>query len=525
MARLLYQDKNAHQNGFLGIELGSTRIKAVLINEAFDVIASGSYQWESTFENGFWTYSMEEAETGLKATLRDLTENLERDVNVCCMGLSGMMHGYLAFDRNWGLLVPFRTWQNTTTRQAAEELTELLGFNIPQRLSIAHLYQAVLNGEEHLPELCHVTTLAGYFHYLLTGVNAVCVDEASGMFPISAGGEDYDSGMMDKTERLLHGKGFSCTLKEILPQVMKAGDYAGAMSEEGSRLLDGIIPAGVPFAPATGDGGTGMVATNSVAPRTGNLSAGTSIFADIVLEKPLNKLYPEIDILTTPTGLPVAEIHGNNCTNDMNMYVRLFSQLLKLFGKEVSDNELFTRLYEISLEGDRDCDGVCVINYLAGECITHIDDGRPFVIRRPESNLSLSNFIRANLYGLFATMRIGLDLIREEDVRIDRLMAHGGVFKTKGVGQSYLAAAFNTAVTCMENAGDGGPYGMALLCAFSACKAENESLEHFLEANIFNGRESLTVYPEEENVRGFNHYMEQYYKCIGLEAAMQNSGI
>ena len=525
MARLLYQDGKTEKNGFLGIELGSTRIKAVLIDDAFNVVASGSFQWESAFENGYWTYSMKEAETGLKMTLRELTENLEEDVNICCMGLSGMMHGYLAFDWGWRILVPFRTWQNTTTRQAAEELTELLQFNIPQRLSIAHLYQAVLNGEEHLPALCHVTTLAGYFHYLLTGVNAVCVDEASGMFPIAADGKGYDEGMIEKTEELLRESGFTGRLKDILPQVLTAGDFAGVLSEEGSILLDGMIPAGVPFAPATGDGGTGMVATNSVAPRTGNISAGTSIFADIVLEKPLKKLYPEIDLLTTPTGMPVVEIHGNNCTNDMNMYVRMFSQLLELFGKKATDNELFTRLYKASLEGDRDCDGICVVNYLAGECITHVDDGRPFVIRRPESSLSLPNFIRAHLYGLFATMRIGLDLIREEDVRIDGLMGHGGVFKTRGVAQKYLAAAFNTAVTCMENAGDGGPYGMALLCAFSARKEENESLEDFLDTKVFRGREAFTVYLDDENVKGFNDYMEQYYKCMALEAAMQGTCI
>lgn len=517
MARLIYPAEGTQlKKTYLGIEFGSTRIKSVLIDGQYRVVASGGYTWESTLSGGIWTYSLEEAAAGLRAALRELLENLKEDVFLQCVGLSGMMHGYLAFDENWELLTPFRTWQNTMTREAAEELTELLQFNIPQRLSVAHLYQAVRNGEEHLPRLRHLTTLAGYFHYRLTGVNAICVDEASGMFPIDCKTLTYDQEMVEKTEALLAAHGAAVSLKALFPDVKAAGVTAGSLTKEGCAFLEGLLPEGVPFAPAAGDGGTGMVATNSVAPRTGNVSAGTSVFADIVLERPLKKLYPEIDIVATPTGRPVAEIHGNNCTADMNMWVKLFGELLALFGHSVSEGELFQKLYTLSLEGEADCDGLCVLNYLAGECVTHIDEGRPLMIRRPDSVLSLANFTRAHLYSVFATLKVGIDLLRDEDVRIDRLMGHGGVFKTKGVGQQYLAAACGAEVTCLENAGEGGPYGMALLCAYVFQREEGESLEEFLASRVFANAGMNTVRPEKKAEEGFRRYLERFKGCVGL---------
>lgn len=517
MARLICSAEGAPRNKtYLGIEFGSTRIKSVLIDEQYRVIASGGYTWESLLDGGIWTYSLEEAAVGLRAALRELLENLKEDVFLQCVGLSGMMHGYLAFDENWELLTPFRTWQNTMTREAAEELTELLQFNIPQRLSVAHLYQAVRNGEEHLPQLRHLTTLAGYFHYRLTGVNAVCVDEASGMFPIDCGNLTYDREMVEKTEALLAAHGAAVSIEALFPGIKAAGVIAGSLTKEGSALLGGLLPEGIPFAPATGDGGTGMAATNSVAPRTGNVSAGTSIFADIVLERPLKKLYPEIDMVTTPAGRPVAEIHGNNCTADMNMWVKLFGELLALFGHSVSEGELFQKLYTLSLEGEADCSGICVLNYLAGECVTHIDEGRPLMIRRPDSALNLENFVRAHLYSVFATLKAGIDLLQGEDVHIDRLMGHGGVFKTKGVGQRYLAAACDAEVTCLENAGEGGPYGMALLCAYAFRQDKDESLEDFLVSKVFKDADMETVSPQEEDKEGFRRYMERFESCVKL---------
>lgn len=525
MGKFIYRAEGALKKTFLGIELGSTRIKSVLMNEAYQVIASGGYTWESTLAQGIWTYSLEEAAGGLRAALRELLANLEEDVFLQCAGLSGMMHGYLAFDKDWTLLTPFRTWQNTMTREAAEELTELLGFNIPQRLSIAHLYQAVLNGEEHVPRLCHMTTLAGYFHYLLTGVNAVCVDEASGMFPIDCIRMAYDGEMAAKTEALLASHGAEISIETLFPQIRTAGVTAGSLTRAGWTFLEGLLPESVPFAPATGDGGTGMAATNSVAPRTGNVSAGTSIFADIVLERPLKRLYPEIDIVATPSGRPVAEIHGNNCTGDMNMWVKLFGELLSLFGHSVPRGELFEKLYNLSLEGEADCGGVGILNYLAGECVAHIDEGRPLMIRRPDSALSLANFVRAHLYSLFATLRMGVGLLREEDVRIDRLTGHGGVFKTSGVGQRYLAAACGAEVACLENAGEGGPYGMALLCAYVFQRGKGESLEDFLACRVFRDTPMVTVLPGHEDAEGFQRYMERFENCVRLNRQALELGL
>lgn len=498
---------------YLGIELGSTRIKAVVIDKSHVPAFSGDYTWKSTYENGVWTYSLDEVWVGLKTALHGVAQ---REM-ICAMGVSAMMHGYLAFDKEWNLLVPFRTWQNTITGQAAAELTELFGFNIPQRWSIAHLYQAVLNGEKHVDKIAHITTLAGYVHYMLTGVNAVGIGEASGIFPIDSDVLNYDTTMIAKFDALVASRKLPWKLSEVLPDVLMAGEQAGTLTESGAALLDHLLPVGVPFAPAEGDAGTGMTATNAVAPRTGNVSAGTSIFSMVVLERPLAHMYEEIDLVTTPTGKPVAMVHCNNCTNDMNAWVSVLNETAQLFGAEPNSGELYTRLYQKSLEGDPDCGGVLVCNYMAGEGVTHMDEGRPMVIRRPDSKFTLANFLRSQLYSTMSTLKIGMDILAEEKVAIDSLTGHGGLFKTPVVGQKYMAAACNAPVTCMVTAGEGGPYGMALLAAFTANKMNGESLEDYLSEKVFNGVSGFTVKPDEEDVAGFNAYIKQYKTMLRVE--------
>ncbi len=503
----------------LGLELGSTRIKAVTIDETFKPVSSGDYTWASRYENGVWTYPLEEVWTGLKSALSQVKDREK----IAAAGVSAMMHGYLAFDRDWNLLVPFRTWQNTITGPAAAQLTELFGFNIPQRWSIAHLYQAVLNKEDHVPRIAHITTLAGYIHYMLTGVNAVGVGEASGMFPIDSAALDYDQAMVEKFDRLPVIEKLPWKLRDLLPKVLTAGQDAGRLTEEGAKMLDGLLPAGVVFAPAEGDAGTGMTATNAVAPRTGNVSAGTSIFSMVVLEKPLEKVYEEIDLVTTPTGAPVAMVHCNNCTNDTNAWVNVLGEAAQLFGAEPSTGELYTKLYEKSLEGDPDCGGVMVCNYLAGEGVTHMDAGRPLVARTPETKFTLANFFRSQLYATMATLKIGMDILAEEKVAIDSLTGHGGLFKTPIVGQSYMAAACNAPVTCMETAGEGGPYGMALLASYLLNQGEGERLEDFLSGKVFAGASGSTVQPDPAAVEDFNAYIRRYKALLNVEkAAVEN---
>ena len=497
----------------LGIELGSTRIKAVAVDGQHTPVSSGDYIWASSYENGVWTYSLDEVWKGLKATL----SGVEHRETVCAMGISGMMHGYLAFDVDWNLLTPFRTWQNTITGQAAAELTALFGFNIPQRWSIAHLYQAILNEEPHVPQIAHITTLAGYVHYMLTGVNAVGVGEASGMFPINSKALDYDGEMMEKFNGLVKSRDLPWTLANVLPRVLSAGADAGALTERGAALLDNLLTPGISFAPAEGDAGTGMTATNAVAPRTGNVSAGTSIFSMVVLERPLSKVYEEIDLVTTPTGAPVAMVHCNNCTNDTNAWAGVLRETAELFGAAPPAGELFTRLYQKSLDGDPDCGGVTVCNYLAGEGVTHMDAGRPLVVRMPESRFTLANFFRAQLYSTLATLKIGMDILAAEGVAIDSLTGHGGLFKTPLVGQKYLAAACSAPVTCMDTAGEGGPYGMALLAAYRVWKSDGETLEDYLNKHVFAGVSGSTVEPDGETVDGFNAYMERYQALLHVE--------
>ena len=501
---------------YLGIEFGSTRVKAVLIDGEHRIVKSGDYTWKSSLENGVWTYHMEDVQTGLRTAIRNLGE---LPGAVSAMGISGMMHGYLAFDKDWNLLAPFRTWQNTMTGEAAEQLTAEFGFNIPQRWSIAHLYQAVLNGEAHVKNIAHITTLAGYVHYLLTGENVLGVGEASGMFPIDSEALDYDAAMLEKFDALIAKYGFAWTARSVLPKVLTAGQAAGALTQAGSMFLDGLLSAGIPFCPPEGDAGTGMTATNAVAPRTGNVSAGTSIFAMVVLEKPLSKVYQEIDMVTTPSGKPVAMVHCNNCTNDMNAWVSLLGETAKLFGAEVSTGELFTKLYQKSLEGDADCSGVLTYNYMAGEGITHLDEGRPMVVRKPESSFTLANFLRSQLYATMSTLKLGMDILAEEHVAIDSLTGHGGLFKTPVVGQKYMAAACRASVTCMESAGEGGPYGMALLASYLVQKQDGQTLEQYLETEIFADVKRATLAPDPEDEAGFDRYLSWYRSALAAENA------
>ena len=497
----------------LGIELGSTRIKAVAIDGHHAPASSGEYTWASSYENGIWTYDLEEVWKGLRAAL----SGIGRRESIAAMGVSAMMHGYLVFDRDWKLLTPFRTWQNTITAQAAEELTALFGFNIPQRWSIAHLYQAILSGEPHVADIAHMTTLAGYVHHALTGVNAVGIGEASGIFPIDSATKDYDRAMLEKFNALIADRKLPWTLQDILPQVLTAGQPAGVLTQEGAQRLSGLLPAGIPFAPAEGDAGTGMAATNAVAPRTGNVSAGTSIFSMVVLERPLKRVYPEIDLVTTPTGAPVAMVHCNNCTGDTNAWAGVLGEAAALFGAAPSAGELFTRLYEKSLEGDPDCGGVVVCNYLAGEGVTHMDAGRPLVARLPGASFTLANFLRAQLYSTMATLKTGMELLAREQVRIDSLIGHGGLFKTPGVGQSYLAAACNAPVTCMETAGEGGPYGMALLAAYMLNREPGETLEDYLSRRVFAHVSGVTLQPDRATTEGFERYMRAHQRLLRVE--------
>lgn len=504
----------------LGIELGSTRIKAVTIDASYKPVSSGDYTWKSTFENGIWTYDLRQVWEGLRAAL----SGVQGREDIGALGISGMMHGYLAFDKDWNLLVPFRTWQNTVTGPAAAELTESFGFNIPQRWSVAHLYQAVLNGEEHLPQLAHITTLAGYVHYMLTGVNAIGIGEASGMFPIDSDTLTYDAGMLERFDAMVAAKGVSLpSLKELLPRALPAGAEAGRLTEAGSRLLDGLLAPGIPMAPPEGDGPTGMTATNAVAPRTGNVSAGTSIFSMVVLERPLEHVYEEIDVITTPSGKSVGMVHCNNCTNDSNAWVSVLREAAQLLGADPDSGEVYRKLYEKSLEGDPDCGGVLVCNYMAGEGVTHLDEGRPLVLRTPGARFTLANFFRATLYATMATLKLGMDILAKERVRIDSMTGHGGLFKTPVVGQKYMAAACNAPVTCMETAGEGGPYGMALLAAFMANKAEDETLEQYLSQRVFAGVTGTTLAPDHADVEGFDAYIRRFSAMLAVErAAVEN---
>jgi sugar (pentulose or hexulose) kinase len=511
----------------LGIEFGSTRIKAVLVNKDHAPIASGSYEWDNRYENGVWTYHLEDVWTSLQECFRKLSSEILERYNtelrtVGAIGFSAMMHGYLVFDNDGNLLVPFRTWRNTITGQAAEKLTDLFQFSIPQRWSIAHLYQAVLNKEPHVGAIHFQTTLAGYIHWKLTGQRVLGVGEASGMFPIDSKTNHYDERMLKLFNERLKAEHISWKLQEILPEVLMAGDAAGVLTDEGARLLDptGQLQAGIPLCPPEGDAGTGMVATNSVAERTGNVSAGTSVFAMIVLEKALSKVYPEIDMVTTPTGKPVAMVHCNNCTTDLNAWVELFQEFTHLAGMEISQTRLFEMLYQKALKGDSDCGGLLAYNYFSGEHITHLEEGRPLFVRTPESRFTLSNFMRVHLFSALGALKIGMDILFEkEQVKIDQILGHGGFFKTKQVGQKIMAAAMNVSVSVMETAGEGGAWGIALLASYMLHKASNELLEAYLTNKVFAQETCTKIAPDQADVAGFKAFMERYEKGLVIERA------
>lgn len=508
----------------LGIEFGSTRIKGVLIDDAGEVLAVGGYEWENSLINGIWTYGEDEFFAGLKGCYSSLKKDVKEKYgitlkNLKAIGISGMMHGYLAFDESGKLLAPFRTWRNTCAGEAANKLTELFQFNIPDRWSIAHLYQVILDGEEHVKDVRYFTTLAGYIHTLLTGKKVLGIGEASGMFPME--GNNYSEEMLDKFDELVANKGYSWKIREILPKVLVAGESAGELTADGAKLLDdeGDLQAGIPMCPPEGDAGTGMVATNSVRVRTGNVSAGTSVFAMIVLEKMLSKLYREIDMVTTPDGAPVAMVHCNNCTSDINAWTYLFKEVLDLCGAECSMGDLFTALFKKSAEADADCGNLISYNYFSGEFITGFETGKPLFIREPDSKFSLANFMRVQLFTAFGGIKIGMNILEKEDVAIDKILGHGGFFKTPVIGQSVLAAAMNAPVSVMETAGEGGAWGVAVLAAFSVNKDAGETLPDYLDNKIFSTQKMTTLEPDDAIVDSFNKFMENYKKGLSVERA------
>ncbi len=518
----------ANGQAIFGMELGSTRIKAVLTDDSGTVLAIGSYDWENSLIDGIWTYSLEQIHDGVKGCYASLREEVEKTYGVTpksfkAMGVSAMMHGYMPFDADGKLLSRFQTWRNTNTQDAADALTELFDFNIPLRWTIAHVYQCMLDNEEHVQHYAFVTLLSSYLHYLLTGEKVVGIDDASGMFPIDSDKLDFDETMVQKFDALAASKGYTWKLREIFPKVLVAGEQAGVLTAEGAALLDdsGNLQPGIPFCPPEGDAGTGMVATNSVDKRTGNVSAGTSFFAMIVLEKRLSKVYREIDMVTTPDGSPVAMAHSNNGTTDLNTWVGLFHEFAGLLGAGGNMGDTFEKLYRHSLTGDADCGGMVAFNYDAGESMTGVNEGRPLFVRMPDSKTSLANFMKTHLYAALGVVKLGMDILKAENVRIDSILGHGGFFKTPEVGQRALAAAVGAPVTVMDTASEGGAWGIALLAAYTAEKlnGSKETLGEFLNNRIFAGMNGTTLAPTEEEIAGFEVFMEHYRAALAAEKA------
>ena len=519
---LITQGKTA-----LGIEFGSTRIKAILVDFDGHVLASGVHDWENKLVDGVWTYDLEDAEKGLRSCYSSLRQDVEAKYGVTpstfgAMGVSAMMHGYIPLDKNDKQLARFQTWRNTNTTQAADKLTELFNFNIPLRWSVAHLYQRMLDGEAHVKDIESVFTLAAYIHYRLTGKKVIGIGDAAGMFPIVSETHDYDADMAAKFEALTKLK-----ISEIFPKVLVAGDNAGTLTPEGAALIDetGTLKAGIPMCPPEGDAGTGMVATNSVAPRTGNLSAGTSTFAMIVVDKKLKKLHREIDMVTTPSGFPCAMSHANNGTSDLNAWVNLFSEFCELMGIEADTGELFGKLYTYAMTGDKDCGGLLAYGYYSGENVTFINEGRPLFVRMPSSKFTLANFMRVNLYTSLGAVKLGMDiLLKEEGVKLDVMMGHGGLFKTPLVMQKILAAAVNSPVTVMSTASEGGAWGIALLAAYLADgKNFSSKLEDWLNVRVFKNLAGEAVNPDPEDVKGFEEFTKRYVAGLDIERAAINS--
>lgn len=513
----------------LGIEFGSTRIKAVLIDNDFNPIATGSHDWENKLVNGIWTYSLDDVWKGLQDAYSKLNDDVFKRYGVkikklSSIGFSAMMHGYLPFDKNGNQLAEFRTWRNTITSETAEKLTALFDFNIPQRWSIAHLYQAVLNGEEHVKDISYLTTLAGYVHWKLSGKKVLGIGEASGMFPIDSAANTYDAEMMQQFDNIPEVSKFSWRLADILPEVLQAGSSAGTLTENGAKLIDptGNLEPGCILCPPEGDAGTGMVATNSVRVKTGNVSAGTSIFSMIVLDKLLSKVYEEIDMVTTPTGKPVAMVHCNNCCTDLDYWVNLFIEFSHFWGSELTKPQIYDMLYNTALDGDKDCGGIVTFNYFSGEPVAKLASGRPLLTRTENADFNLANFMRAQIYSTMAVLKIGMEILENEKVEIDTLMGHGGLFKTELVGQKLMAGAMNTPVAVMETAGEGGAWGIAILAKYAADHTD-ESLEDYLDKRVFSKYKSSVVQPDSGDVKGFADYMKLYKKALAVEeAAVKN---
>jgi sugar (pentulose or hexulose) kinase len=510
----------------LGCELGSTRIKAMLIGPDGRSLAAGSHQWENRLEDGVWTYRMDDVWSGLAACYADLAADVERRHGcrvgrLAAAGFSAMMHGYIAVDADGALLAPFRTWRNNITGQAASELTKRFAWPIPQRWSIAHLYQAILNGEEHLPRVAGITTLAGYVHWKLTGEWSIGVGDASGMFPVDPATQDYDAGMLASFDRLVEGRGYPWRLGDLLPRIVPVGQCAGRLGEAGVKLLDpsGRLKPGTPLCPPEGDAGTGMVVTNAIRPRTGNVSAGTSVFAMLVLDGKLSQARPEIDLVLTPDGRLVGMAHSNNCTSDFNAWMALLGEAARLLGADASDDALYDKLMPLALEGDADAGGLLSYGYISGEHLTGFSEGRPLFVRQPDGAFTLANFVRAHLFSALGALRTGLDVLTgQEGVRVDELVGHGGFFKTPLVGQRLMAAATNTPVSVPRTAGEGGAWGMALLAAFSLRAREDDTLPDFLD-RVIGDSIGEAVAPREEDVAGFNRYFERYTAGLPIEAA------
>ncbi len=515
-------------NTALGIEFGSTRIKAILITTCDNApVASGNYDWENKYENNIWTYGISDIWKGLQECYESLCSDISIKYDVALetigsIGFSGMMHGYMPFDKEDNLLTPFRTWRNTITSEASEKLSESFQFNIPQRWSIAHLYQAILNNEEHVGRIDYITTLAGYIHWQLTGCKVLGIGEASGMFPVDSNMHNYDMRMVSKFNTMIECKNYGWGLIDILPKILVCGQNAGVLTPEGAKLLDksGILKPGIPLCPPEGDAGTGMTATNSVSKRTGNVSAGTSVFAMAVLEKPLSKLHKEIDIVTTPAGDSVAMVHCNNCTSDINAWIGLFREFASAFNIELDNNKLYGTLFNKALEADKSCGGLLSYNYFSGEHVTAFQEGRPIFVRNSTDDFNLANFMRTHLYSALATLKIGMDiLLKDEKIKLDKIYGHGGFFKTPEVGQKIMAAALNTPVSVMSTASEGGAWGIAVLASFMSTHADGESFSDFLSARVFGSDEGITINPDVEDVAGFDEFINRFKAGFSIEKA------
>ena len=511
----------------IGIELGSTRIKTVAIDQNLSTVASGHFELENQFIDGYWTYSINDIWVGLQKSYSAMTTEIKEKYDltlrkVKSIGVSGMMHGYLAFDQNEDLLVPFRTWRNGNTAKAATLLSEAFQFNIPERWSIAHLYQTILDNESHINRITYLTTLAGYVHWYLTGEKVLGIGDASGMFPINIDTKDYRIDLLNETNNIFKAKGFGQSVEKLLPEVKLAGESGGLLTKDGATLLDpsGNLEAGILMCPPEGDAGTGMVATNTVAQNTGNISAGTSAFAMIVLSNTLKDMYPEIDVVTTPDGSEVAMIHTNNCTSDINDWMNLFGEVLNVMGVDFSSDELYGHIFERSLSSDDNIGGLLSYNYVSGENITNVHTGYPLFIREPNYQFNLANFMKMHLFSAFSTLKIGMDLLKENEyINIDKLIAHGGIFKTKDVAQQILASALEQPITVMETASEGGAWGISVLAFYAALDTE-VPLDEFLNESVFINTRASTLHPVEQEVINFNNYVEKMKKGLSIEQSI-----